>query len=145
MIADRLGGQPNLASILTPRKRSCSLSCKLVFHKNYSQELSHSFIGELDHPRAMFFLIASMKLGIVRRSIFEHAEKDFEQSLPQAPQRAGVAHPLVAFLLVISLAPGTGFAKTIGPQVNGVTHEFVARPANAHFINLVPAIHWSTC
>ena len=63
----------------------------------------------------MFLLVAGMKLGVVRRSIFEHAEEDFEQPLPQASQRAGVAHALVAFLLVISVAPGAGFAKTIGP------------------------------
>ena len=46
-----------------------------------------------------------------------------------------MAHALLAFLLVISLAPGTGLAKTIRPQMNRVAHEFVARPTDVDFVD----------
>src|SRR4030095_14525104 len=47
-----------------------------------------------------------------------------------------MAHPVLAFLPVRGLAPSTGFAKTIGPQMNGMAHEFVAGPADFGFADL---------
>ena len=74
-----------------------------------------------------------MQLGVVRCFGVHHAEEDFEESLPQASQRAGVAHALPTFLLIISLAPAAGFAKAIRPQMNCVAHELVTRPAETDF------------
>src|SRR6185503_8135598 len=65
----------------------------------------------------------------------EHAEKDFEQSLAEASQRTGMAHALIAFLLVIRLTPGAGFAKAIRPQVNCVAQKFVAGPTDVNFVD----------
>src|SRR5215475_10466242 len=122
------------------RHSSCSLCCKWPFHKSYSQFLSWDFIHKFEHPRAVFLLIAGMQLGIVRRSVFEHAEEDLEQPLTQASQCAGMAHAFIAFVLVISLTPSAGLAKTIRPQMNCLAHEFVARPTDADFADLARLI-----
>src|SRR5512140_624597 len=45
-----------------------------------------------------------------------------------------MAHALIAFLLVIRLAPGAGLAKRIRPQMNGVAQELVAGPTDPDFI-----------
>src|SRR6266516_3461124 len=71
-----------------------------------------------------------MQLGVVRLALCEHAKEDFEQSLAQAAQRTGVAFAILAFLSVVGLAPGAGFAKAISPQVNGGTQKFIAGPAH---------------
>ena len=84
----------------------------------------------------MVFLIQSMHVGIVGLLVREHAKEDLEQPLPQAPERAGTAHALLALFLVVGLAPRTGLAKTVCPQMDGVAHEFVAGPADVCFVNL---------
>ena len=47
-----------------------------------------------------------------------------------------MAHTLVALFLVISLPPRTGLAEAIRPEMQGVSEEFVARPADFGFVNL---------
>src|SRR5207248_9642859 len=47
-----------------------------------------------------------------------------------------MAHALLALFLIVGLAPGTGFAEAIGPEVNGVAEEFVAGPPNGYFADL---------
>jgi len=81
-----------------------------------------------------------MQLGIVRPSVLEHPEENFEQSLSQAPQGTRMTHAPVTFLLVISLAPGAGFAERIGPQMNRVAQEFVAGLADTHSADLARLI-----
>ena len=81
-------------------------------------------------------MVASVEFRIVGLFVREHFEHDFKQTLAQTSQGTGVAHALVALFLVISLAPRAGFAKAIGPEVNGVPKEFVAGPANVCFVDL---------
>ena len=84
----------------------------------------------------MFLLVAGMQLSIIRFLFSEHLENDFQQSLSQAPESAGMAHALVALFLIISLPPSAGFAEAIRPQMNGVAEKFVAGPADFDFGHL---------
>jgi len=77
-----------------------------------------------------------MEFGVVRSLVGEHLEEDFEQALSQASQSAGVAHALLAFLLIIGLSPDAGFAEAVGPEVNGVAKELIARPTDLGFLNV---------
>ncbi len=88
----------------------------------------------------MFLLVAGVEFCILRLFILEHTEEDFEQSLSQTSQRTRMTHALVAFLLIVGRAPGAGFAKTIGPEMNGMAQELVARPPNADFVELARLI-----
>src|SRR5215469_6030900 len=47
-----------------------------------------------------------------------------------------MAHTLLTFLCIVGLAPNTGLAETIRPQMDRVAHEFVAGPAHANFAEL---------
>src|SRR5882672_12289229 len=47
-----------------------------------------------------------------------------------------MAHALLTLFLVIGLAPGAGFAEAISPKMNGVSEEFIARPADFGFMDL---------
>lgn len=84
----------------------------------------------------MLLLVSGMQFRIVGRLVGDHPEEDFEQSLAQASERAGVTHPCLTFFLIIRLTPDTGLAKTICPEMNGVAHEFIARPTHTDFIDL---------
>ena len=44
--------------------------------------------------------------------------------------------PSSRFCLVVGLAPGTGLAEAIRPEVNGVAQEFVAGPADMDLVDL---------
>ena len=88
----------------------------------------------------MLLLIERVEFSIVGFLVQEHAEEDFKQPLTQAPESTGVTHSLLALGLIISLAPSTGFAKTIRPEVHGVTHKLIARPAHLSLMNLAGLI-----
>ncbi len=84
----------------------------------------------------MLLLVAGVQLGIVWLLVTEHTEEDFKQSLPQAPEGASVGHSLLAFLVVVGLAPSAGLAETVGPQMDGGAQELIAGPAHPHFVQL---------
>src|SRR5262245_8366624 len=84
----------------------------------------------------MFLLITSMEFGVVGLLVANHPANDFEQSLSQASQRTGVAHAITTLFLIIRLAPGTGLAEAIGPQMNGMAQKLVAGPADLSFVDL---------
>src|SRR4029453_16446857 len=44
-----------------------------------------------------------------------------------------MTHTLIALVLIVSLAPSTGFAKAICPEMNRVPHELVTRPTDTNF------------
>src|SRR5215469_16784672 len=77
-----------------------------------------------------------MKFSVVGFLGDQHAVEDLEQPLSQAPQRASVSHAFLTFLLVIGLAPGTGFAEAIRPQVYGVAQELVTGPTHSNLVEL---------
>jgi hypothetical protein len=82
----------------------------------------------------MFLLIAGVKFPVVGRLVGDHLEEDFEESLSQTSEGAGMAHALVSFFLVVGLAPDHSFSETIGPEMKGVSQEFVAGPADMDLI-----------
>jgi hypothetical protein len=51
---------------------------------------------ELEVPRAMLDLVSEMESFVVAGAILPHAPEDFQPSLPQAAQSAGVALSFVA-------------------------------------------------
>src|SRR6266508_2301668 len=113
------GAMPQLFSVL-----------QIVFSWELFADVRSGVGHEGQYPGAVFLLIAGVQLSIVRLALCEHAKEDFEQPLAQAAQRTGVAFAILAFLSVVGLAPGAGFAKAISPQVNGVTQKFIAGPAH---------------
>ena len=69
----------------------------------------------------MLVLVVGVEFRIVWLFIGEHFEDDLEQSLAEAAQSTGVAHTALALGLVVGLPPDGGFAKAIGPEVDGMT------------------------
>src|SRR2546423_14456273 len=84
----------------------------------------------------MFLLVLGVQFSVVGFSVCEHLKQNFQQTLSQTSQRAGVAHTLSSFLFIIGLSPNTGLAKTVGPKMNGMSQKFIARPAHSGFANL---------
>jgi len=98
--------------------------------------LGITFLHQGDDPGAVPDLVARMEFGVVGLLVLEHAEEDFKQTLAQTPQGTGMSHTLGAFLLVIGLAPGTGMAEAIGPQMHRVPHELVTSAPEFGFVEL---------
>src|ERR671922_1696088 len=46
-----------------------------------------------------------------------------------------MAHTFSTFFVVISLAPGAGFAETVRPEMDGVAQELVTGPTNFGFLH----------
>ena len=88
----------------------------------------------------MFLLVASVEFGVVRLSVGEHLEDDFEQALPQAAEGTRVTQALLPFFLIVGLSPDTGLAETVGPKVNRVPQESVAGPAHLGLADLAGLI-----
>ena len=84
----------------------------------------------------MLELVLRVEFGIVGLFIGEHFENDLEQSLAQTAQSAGVAHTALAFGLIVGLSPDGGFAKAIGPEVDGMAQKFITSPAGLGFADL---------
>ena len=82
----------------------------------------------------MLLLVACVQFGIVRLFGDDHSKDDLEEPLAQTPQGTTVGHALRALLLIVGLAPGTGSAEAVGPQMHGVTQELVAGPAEVNFV-----------
>ena len=81
-------------------------------------------------------LVFGVQIGVVRGAGLDHFPKDFEQALAQAAQGAGVAHAVLAFLLVVGLRPGCGVAGAVGPEMDDVAQEFVALMADPDLVDL---------
>ena len=88
----------------------------------------------------MLSLVAGVHFCIVWRLVGDHAEDDFQESLAEAPESTGVAHALLAFVPIIGLPPGAGFAKRVHPEMDGGAHKFVAGPAHMDLVDFAGLI-----
>ena len=79
----------------------------------------------------MFGLVASMERFVVRGAVLPHLPEDFEPTLAQAAQGAGMALAFGAMGLVVGLRPGAGFATVIGPLVHGAAQGQIASMSQA--------------
>src|ERR1051326_2157803 len=77
-----------------------------------------------------------MKGFVIDGAVLPHAPQYFLPAFAQTAQRAGMAMPLFAFGGIINPGPGTSSAAQVGPKVNRVAQEVVARPTNARFTKL---------
>ena len=66
-------------------------------------------------PGAVFLLIAIVQFAIVASAGLPHLPDYFQPAVGQTAQRAGVALPPPAVILVISLCPSALRAAAIGP------------------------------
>ena len=74
----------------------------------------------------MFGLVAGVERFVVGLAGLPHLPEDFEPTLAQAAQRAGVTLAFGAMGLVVGLRPGAGFAAVIGPLVDGAAQSQIA-------------------
>src|SRR5690348_9554255 len=73
------------------------------------------FRQKFDDPRSVLDLVERVACLIVGLLLPPHLEQDLEPPLAQAPQRLGVAHPLLAFFLVVRLGPGALQTTAVAP------------------------------
>ena len=91
---------------------------------------------EGQHPGTMLHLVAGVQIGVIGLAGLEHLPKDFQEALSHTPQRARMTFAFGALLSVVNFGPRTNSQATLGPQMDGVAQNLIARAANMNPVNL---------
>ncbi len=99
--------------------------------------------SELEDPRTVLSLVASVERLVVAASGLPHFPKDFEPALAETAQSAGMALAFVAVSLVVGLSPGALLAAEVGPEMHGGAQGWIGSLAEA-MLNHLPGTegHW---
>src|SRR5439155_13663473 len=84
----------------------------------------------------MLELVATVQIGIIHCPRLPHFPYDFQPSLAQATQCAGVTLSFCTQRGVVSRSPRTTVATQVGPEVQCVAKELVALATHMHTVNL---------
>src|SRR2546425_551012 len=84
----------------------------------------------------MLELVATVQIGIIHRPCLPHFPYDFQPSLAQGTQCAGVTLSFCAQRGVVSRSPRTTLATQVGPEVQRVAKKLVALATQMHTMNL---------
>ena len=80
-------------------------------------------------------LVFLMELRIVAGARLPHFPKDFQPTLAQAPQGAGVRFAPLSKALVIGFGPRAGGTAQVSPEVKGMAEHFVAMATKPDLMN----------
>src|ERR1700722_8471091 len=78
------------------------------------------FVHQLQNPRTVLDLIARVQVCVVERAGLPHLPNDFQPTLAQGAQGAGMALALGSKRLVIGLRPRTELPAQVGPEMHDV-------------------------